>query len=262
MKIRSIIGHGALVLAAVTAFGAPANAVITTFATFSPVQGAANMHWQKTGTASGDLFTIASPDSTTTGSTATIFNFLQAGLAQLGGLSASFTFEGSSTNSPAFLNNGFLVQPVVSGSFSFIYNGVAPLVLNGMVFNTGANLLSGVFSNAAIFAQEGATSGSISASSPNDGTISYDSDFLDFTGIEIFDFGIGLTAITPFIARADALSSLDSFKATASGNFSSDPAPMVGMIPEPATWALMIAGFGLVGAAARRRKPTLATVTS
>ena len=29
-------------------------------------------------------------------------------------------------------------------------------------------------------------------------------------------------------------------------------------IPEPATWAMMIAGFGLVGAAARRRRPLAA----
>ena len=28
-----------------------------------------------------------------------------------------------------------------------------------------------------------------------------------------------------------------------------------GVIPEPATWAMMIAGFGMVGAAARRRMP-------
>ena len=29
-------------------------------------------------------------------------------------------------------------------------------------------------------------------------------------------------------------------------------------VPEPATWAMLIAGFGLVGAAARRRRPIVA----
>ncbi len=33
-------------------------------------------------------------------------------------------------------------------------------------------------------------------------------------------------------------------------------APLSGTVPEPASWALMVAGFGLVGAAARRRKTT------
>jgi hypothetical protein len=32
-----------------------------------------------------------------------------------------------------------------------------------------------------------------------------------------------------------------------------------GVVPEPATWAMMIAGFGLVGAAARRRRSSAAT---
>ncbi len=34
--------------------------------------------------------------------------------------------------------------------------------------------------------------------------------------------------------------------------------PAAGVIPEPGTWALLIAGFGLVGAAARRRRPARA----
>lgn len=32
----------------------------------------------------------------------------------------------------------------------------------------------------------------------------------------------------------------------------------IGAVPEPASWAMMLTGFGLVGAAARRRKPVLA----
>ncbi len=37
---------------------------------------------------------------------------------------------------------------------------------------------------------------------------------------------------------------------------------LAGAIPEPATWAMMIAGFGLVGAAARRRQPRVMAVTA
>ena len=33
-----------------------------------------------------------------------------------------------------------------------------------------------------------------------------------------------------------------------------EPLPASVTVPEPATWALLIAGFGLVGAAARRRR--------
>jgi choice-of-anchor C domain-containing protein len=36
-----------------------------------------------------------------------------------------------------------------------------------------------------------------------------------------------------------------------------DAVSVTGAVPEPAAWALMIVGFGLVGSAARRRKPTV-----
>ena len=36
--------------------------------------------------------------------------------------------------------------------------------------------------------------------------------------------------------------------------FNDDYKPVVGGVPEPATWAMLIAGFGLVGAVARRRR--------
>ncbi|MEY2884187.1 MAG: hypothetical protein RL490_1911, partial [Pseudomonadota bacterium] len=36
-------------------------------------------------------------------------------------------------------------------------------------------------------------------------------------------------------------------------------APTTGPIPEPSTWAMLIAGFGLVGAVARRRRTVTAT---
>lgn len=43
-------------------------------------------------------------------------------------------------------------------------------------------------------------------------------------------------------------------------NLHGDPDPNA--VPEPATWAMFIAGFGLVGATMRRRRPALAIVTA
>ena len=48
------------------------------------------------------------------------------------------------------------------------------------------------------------------------------------------------------------------------GSFTSDSGALLGFektpagVPEPASWAMLIAGFGLVGAAARRRRPAMA----
>lgn len=39
------------------------------------------------------------------------------------------------------------------------------------------------------------------------------------------------------------------------GSEDGTPAPSVGGVPEPATWAMLLAGFGLIGFAARRRRP-------
>jgi PEP-CTERM motif len=45
---------------------------------------------------------------------------------------------------------------------------------------------------------------------------------------------------------------------SASGTFLSGVGPGVGGVPEPASWAMLISGFGLVGAVARRRRVTVA----
>ncbi len=57
------------------------------------------------------------------------------------------------------------------------------------------------------------------------------------------DFGAVFTDDWLFIGRDDIF-----FKATF------DPRPVVPGVPEPATWGLMLAGFGMTGIAVRRRK--------
>ena len=46
------------------------------------------------------------------------------------------------------------------------------------------------------------------------------------------------------------------------GTVASFVAPFATLLPEPATWAMMIAGFGLIGAGLRRRKVTPAFVAA
>lgn len=248
------IGAVAVIAASILGAATPASAVITTFATYSSITSGHNLSWTKVGTAGGTVKTISTPTSNVLGATSVNFNFLQASLVSLGALASNFTLQGTSSASPAVAVGSFLVQPVVSGSFSFIYTGPS-FTVGATTYVAGTNLLSGVFTNAEIFGQSAATSGSLSASTGSGGSITYTSDLLDFTNTISQDYAISLTAITPAIFRQNASSSLRSFKASTGGSFSTDPAPIVVAVPEPATWAMLVAGFGLVGVSLRRRKP-------
>jgi hypothetical protein len=70
----------------------------------------------------------------------------------------------------------------------------------------------------------------------------------------------GGTGFYKFNAGAAGLDSIDLNLSSSSG-FVLYSTEEGGVVPEPATWAMMIAGFGLVGAAMRRRK-TVATVSA
>jgi len=80
-------------------------------------------------------------------------------------------------------------------------------------------------------------------------TISYSSDFFDFTGATDFDFAFSLTGATKAVEATANGGSLVNFKASGPGSFAA-----VAAIPEPDQWAMFLVGFGLVGSTMRRRR--------
>ena len=83
-----------------------------------------------------------------------------------------------------------------------------------------------------------------------------------FNGVQLFGTGVGqnealFASHVPIFAGSLNSITINGFSRGngaygAQGTF----APLSGAVPEPATWAMLILGFGVVGAAIRRRKPS------
>lgn len=71
---------------------------------------------------------------------------------------------------------------------------------------------------------------------------------IDTYGFTAEDFSFTLTSARPSI-YAEACQSLSNFTASSTGSFSA----AVAAVPEPGAWALMLVGFGGIGALMRRR---------
>lgn len=154
----------------------------------------------------------------------------------------------STVDDPSLSIGGLLIQSIDSGSLAFTYTGTTPLVVGSDIYTTGANLLTATYTQGIIFGTASGSAGSAIASTPN-GTVVYTSDFLDFTASSAKDFALALTAITPLLNRVNPDSSIASFSGVAAGVFSNEAPP----IPEPSVWAMLIAGYAMVGASLRQR---------
>ncbi len=139
-----------------------------------------------------------------------------------------------------------LFDTVTSGSISFIRDTAAA---EGS--GTGTNLLTVSFTKAELDASQGA--GAFTFKSNADSVITFTSDFLDFTGVVSKDFSFSFSGASPTF-DAPLASSSNSMNFSGTGTFASDPAPLIGGVPEPTSWAMMLGGFGLLGLSLRTRK--------
>jgi hypothetical protein len=248
-------------------FGAaPAQAVITTFAQYGTIGTGANVYFKNNGAGTtqgtgGSFYSIATPTSTVAGARNVSFSFLQALIApSVTNQVAQFSLFGTVTNTPALLTNGFLIQENINGVFSF--TSTTAITVGATTYAAGSNLLSGTFTGANIFGQRLGSSGSFTS---NIASVNYTSDFLTFDNTVDRDFSLSLSSILSPLQAAPTggtpTRALRTFKAVSTGSFSSDPAPIVNGVPEPEMWALMVAGFGLVGVQLRRRSKAVTSIT-
>jgi hypothetical protein len=134
-----------------------------------------------------------------------------------------------------------------TGSISFIRDSAA-----GEGSGTKTNLLTVTFSNAELDASQ--DNGSFTFKSNADSVITFTSDFLDFSNVVSKDFSLSFSGASPTFNAALGSSGRNT-TFSGSGTFASDPAPLIpGAVPEPASWALMMGGFGLLGLTMRSRK--------
>jgi len=229
----------------------PASAA--TFASFTMANTKDNLKWVKTTSTSGDVNSTL--QSGATGVANVRFNFLDP---TLGITNAKAKFTMTATSTMAAIGGGGLVgdpldQPGITGSFTFTYNGPNYVDSHGHAHATGDVLLNGVFTLADITSNVGSSSASVLDSTATVGhSITYSSQFMSFAASVQRDFAFNITSAHPLI---DALpgEALNSFFGSSGGSFST-----VGGVPEPATWAVMMLGFGMLGLVARRRRALVA----
>ncbi len=265
--VRGISRIATAIFALGTLAGLATPAEALTFASFRPSVAGNTMSWTNTGFSTGSLTNIASDNALEAGVTDVAFSFKAFGLPA--NLSADFDFTSTSTSPTVVAFGVLLAQPGITGGFHFTYDGPSKKI-GGVMFNHGANLLSGTFTNAFITGIVGGGVAGLQAENNTTGPINFTSDFLLFQNPCCGDEAISLAfnGITPGLHINSPGDTLASFSTSTTGNFSADvvakalPPPrrfttlgaLPGAIPEPTTWALMLAGFGCLGAGLRRAR--------
>jgi len=225
----------ALASAALLTFCASAASAATVFAEYQLTPAANNdLKWTKVGsgkTATGSLSGDASG--------LVDFSFLSStGLNHFFNLKSLISFSGSS-DGPAVQTGSTIDQPIDDGTFDITYDGNKTSI-GGHAISNGEVLLSGTFADADL------TGSGLSWALDSVAGVTYSSPFVSFTDPAANSFALEIIPNkTPDFKKGDVLGS---FNATSTGSFEGTLA-----VPEPASWSMLIFGFGLVGGALRMR---------
>ena len=259
----TFIGAAALLLSAT-----PAAADVLTFATFSSISPIKNIRFVNSGTAANrtddaQIYTTSTATANSVGATKVHFSFLQTGLSSfINNVVADYTLTASvAKGNKALASGGYVIQPIVTGIMTFKSTSVITLASPYFAPTTlaaGANLLTVSFTTGMAGSKNGSTS-TLSGSTEGDSLVEFTSDFLDFNNVTNADLSTTFSAMSTLLQVSNSGNlSVSSFRATAGGQFSSDPAPIVvGVIPEPVSWVMMVAGFAMLGIAVRRQPRTV-----
>lgn len=114
--------------------------------------------------------------------------------------------------------------------------------------NTRTNLLTVSFTNAELDASQ--NNGAFTFKSNSNSSITYSSDFMNFANVITKDFSFSFSGANPTFSATLGKSSR-TMRFSGTGTFASDPAPIVIGAPEASTWAMLVIGFGAVGAMLR-----------
>lgn len=185
-------------------------------------------------------FSYNAGTNTLTGAGVVTFDFLQQAIPGFDPLQANFSFNASTGQAGSSTTQGGL-----GGTFSF--TSASAFTFNGVNYAANTNLLSGTFTGADLIVPNSTIGAFLSTNSAT-----YTSSLLDFSASTGNVFSFSFSGLE--YPNGDLTSEIPTFTATGNGSFDSTGFTVVNSpIPEPATWAVMILGFGMMGAALRRR---------
>lgn len=251
--ITKLLAASAVALS-VAAIAAPASATTNIIAGYDTgASTAANFDFVNTGAKSANVYTISSAASNVPGAAAVRFSFFNnPATVDFLDLPALFTLNGSVTNTAATFDGATYTQTGINGSMNFVYNG-ANQVLDGFNLVHGVtNLFSVNFTDAWIQGNGGV--GGIDITVANGGHATFTSSIFDLSNYEqaTNEYTLHLGTVNPNFDKVfTSGQALASFKAHSAGEYQS------AMVPEPATWGLMILGFAGAGAMLRSQRRKL-----